>query len=140
MQTNNTKIEVTLDGTKYTNVGVEIHGYQDPGAGLALVLTTMEDGYPERLATASVNLSAYQLRPDEACLFIKDYAENEGMLDSLVAAGVVAPTGKVAMIGWENSCKCPEVRFVGDWASLALDETIRVNAERARVVADSGRS
>src|SRR5438876_9771129 len=45
----------------------------------------------EPIATATVNLPEAALADDETC--IKDYAENAGMLDALVAAGIVTPTG-----------------------------------------------
>jgi hypothetical protein len=54
---------------------------------IALPLYAVEDGSP--VATATVNLPELSLAADE--VVIKDYSENEGMLDLLVAAGVVSP-------------------------------------------------
>ena len=64
---------------------------------LALMLKDIDDGSP--IATASVNmsqdifcsamLSQYQ-NNDKALLYIKDYSENEGMLDALVQAKIVS--------------------------------------------------
>lgn len=44
------------------------------------------------VATATVNLPAVKLGPNQVA--IKDYAENEGMLDALVAAGEVKSIGE----------------------------------------------
>lgn len=52
----------------------------------------------EPWARATVNLPAEPLGADE--VFIKDYSENEGMLDVLVAAGVVEDTGVRVDSGW----------------------------------------
>ena len=54
----------------------------------ALVLVDALDGSP--IATASVNLPDVELAEDEVC--IKDYSENEGMLDALVREGIVSET------------------------------------------------
>ena len=64
---------------------------------IALKLVEWEDGYPVPIATATVNLEDYE---DEILYwssitgnnytFIKDYSENEGMLDALVKAGIVS--------------------------------------------------
>lgn len=68
----------------------------------ALQLIDAEDGSP--IATATVNL------PDEPLgqnlVFIKDYSENEGMLDALVAAGVVQPTGQTVRSGYVEVMVC----------------------------------
>ncbi|MDM4770878.1 hypothetical protein [Solimonas sp. SE-A11] len=51
----------------------------------------------EPIATATVNVDRIALEADE--VLIKDYAENEGMSDALVAAGLVQPLLKVIHIG-----------------------------------------
>lgn len=62
----------------------------------ALQLVDAEDGEP--VATATVNLPDETLGENE--VFIKDYAENEGMLKTLQDAGIVEPTGKVVASGF----------------------------------------
>lgn len=63
---------------------------------VAIVLTDKETGEP--YATASVNLVNQDLEPDEVA--IKNYSEGEGMLDDLVAAGIVEDTGKEVGSGY----------------------------------------
>lgn len=50
------------------------------------------------VATATVNLPGAKLDPNQVA--IKNYAENEGMLDALVTAGVVKPTGETVRSGF----------------------------------------
>ena len=53
---------------------------------IALTLSDVEDGEP--VAVATINLPELALAADE--VVIKDYSENEGMLATLVAAGVIS--------------------------------------------------
>ena len=58
----------------------------------ALQLTDAEDGSP--IATATINVPEADIADDE--VIVKDYSENEGMLDALTKAGVVSdPVGYV---------------------------------------------
>jgi hypothetical protein len=60
---------------------------------IAIQLVDAEDGLP--VAKASVNVPDANLAPDE--IAIKDYFENEGMLDALLEAGVVeAPHRRIS--------------------------------------------
>jgi hypothetical protein len=52
----------------------------------------------EDWAVASVNLVAERMEDDEVA--IKDYSENEGMLDALIAAGVVQAPHRFADSGY----------------------------------------
>ena len=63
---------------------------------VAILLQDKETGEP--YATASVNLPHQTLKSDEVA--IKDYSEGEGMLDDLVAAGIVEDTGKAVGSGY----------------------------------------
>ncbi len=56
----------------------------------ALELIDAEDGQP--IAMASVNVAGHSEHLDSDEMFIKDWSENEGMLDTLIKAGVVSPT------------------------------------------------
>ncbi len=47
------------------------------------------------LAKATVNLSHFGLTPPEGCAYIKNYAENEGILQSLVKGKVVEPIEEI---------------------------------------------
>jgi hypothetical protein len=60
-----------------------------------LISTT--DGSP--VATATVNLIDYGLLPPQNACFVKDYAENQGILEALIAAEVVKPLGQVINFG-----------------------------------------
>ena len=60
----------------------------------AIVLTHRGEDW----ATASVNVVAVGMEPDE--VGIKDYSENEGMLDALIAAGVVQAPHRFADSGY----------------------------------------
>ena len=59
----------------------------------------------EPMATATVNIPQVPLERNE--VIIKDYSENEGMLETLVKAGIVEDTGKVVETGFVvcNICK-----------------------------------
>ena len=63
----------------------------------ALGLFTTEEGHPELVAVASVNLPDEVLAENE--VFIKNYSENKGILDALVKAGAVSPTGRQVAVG-----------------------------------------
>ena len=59
------------------------------------------------IAVATVNVPEAKLEPDE--VIIKDYSENEGMLDALVNAGIVEPTGVQLQVGF---ARCPIARLL----------------------------
>jgi len=50
------------------------------------------------IAKATVNIPEVELAEDEVC--IKDWSENEGMLDALVEAGIVEDTGRRVEAGF----------------------------------------
>ena len=58
----------------------------------ALLLTTEDD---EPVVVASLNVPNLNLAANE--LVIKDFAENTGVLDALIEAGVVAPPERVVL-------------------------------------------
>ncbi len=62
----------------------------------AIELIEIESGEP--YAMASVNLDDEELKEDEIC--IKDYSENEGVLDLLVDAGYVSQPVRFADSGF----------------------------------------
>ncbi len=87
---------------------------------VALKLVDAEDGSP--IATATVNLPDVPLGKNQ--VLIKNYSENEGMLDALVAAGVVKPTGKTIRSGYVEVPICellPPFREVNH--AEAVDKT-----------------
>ncbi len=58
----------------------------------------------EPVATCSVNIPEQPLAPDE--VFIKDYSENEGMVDFLVAEGIVERTDRFVASGYVDIPVC----------------------------------
>lgn len=77
---------------------------------VALQLADAETGEP--IAKATVNIPEIEIAADEA--FIKNWSENEGMLEALIEAGLVTQT---VMAGSSNHVDAPIVR----WA-VALPE------------------
>lgn len=77
------------------NLSVHADRYRH-GAGLAVELIDEEDGTP--YATASVNVEGVELAGDE--FVFKTYSENEGLLQAMLQAGVIAMTGRYAEVGF----------------------------------------
>lgn len=67
-----------------------------------LKLVDAEDGSP--IATATVNLPDFPLGRNQVA--IKDYGENAGLLQALVGAGVVKPTGQTVPTGYAEVSIC----------------------------------
>jgi len=71
------------------NCFLEVHTYPNGRLGLQIIGWYEEEGekYEEPIATATVNLV------DESCpnneIWVKDYSENEGMVEQLVEWGVI---------------------------------------------------
>jgi len=51
----------------------------------------------EPFAVASVNVDGLDLRADE--FVFKTYSENEGLLEAMLGAGIIEPTGRFAGMG-----------------------------------------
>lgn len=73
------------------NCFLQYHNYTTDDS-TAIRLVDAEDGSP--VATATSCLAELGCVPAPDCCFIKDYAENLGMLATLVAAGIVEETGR----------------------------------------------
>ena len=63
---------------------------------VALLLNDAKDG--SRIAVATVNIPEVPIETDDI-IFIKDYAENKGMLQVLTEAGIVTPTKEFVKSG-----------------------------------------
>ena len=74
---------------------------------IAIQLSDIEDGAP--VATATVNVPNEPLADNE--VVIKDYSENEGMLNTLVANSIVKPPHKYIKIS--DYVTCPVCYLVG---------------------------
>jgi hypothetical protein len=74
---------------------------------LALMLIDAKDGSP--VATATVNIPDVKLGKNE--VLIKDYSENQGMLQVLEEAGIVRATGERIRSGF---VEIPICDYTGD--------------------------
>ncbi|WP_152050931.1 DUF4313 domain-containing protein [Tautonia marina] len=81
---------------RFRNWNCIVRKHQYDNGRPALQLIDAEDGSP--IAQATVNLPDVALGRNQVA--IKDWSENEGMLDALVAAGVVKPTGETVRSGY----------------------------------------
>jgi len=70
--------------------------YYEHGKRVALCLIDADDGEP--VSTCTVNLPEEPLADDE--VLIKDYSENEGMVEFLVKEGVVERTNRDVRSGY----------------------------------------
>lgn len=68
----------------------------------ALVLIHAEDRDP--VATVTVNLPDEPLGPNE--VFVKDWSENEGMVEAMEQAGILKATGNAAHSGFVSAPRC----------------------------------
>jgi len=91
--------------------------YGNGRVGLRLV----EDGSP--VATVTIN-TAVRVGLDE--IIVKEYEENEGLIEALVTAGVVEPSFQAVYIGSFNS-RCARCRLT----PVALAEAYGLPAPRA---------
>jgi hypothetical protein len=82
-----------FQGHDYEDVTLQWSHYAtDPRNIIPALRLMVDDGYgPEPLAVATVNLP--DVGPDEGCIFVKDWSENEGLWDALIASGVVEDMG-----------------------------------------------
>lgn len=69
---------------------------------IGLLLKDIHTGEP--VAVATVNIPEIPLAPGE--VVVKDYSENEGMLDTLVAAGVVSAPSRAVQLRYVTVYVC----------------------------------
>lgn len=75
------------------DANVRVSQYADKS--LALIAEGVDDeGFPD-VETLSVNLTAYNLRPAPNCVYVKAYAEHEGLAEALVTAGIGVIEGTI---------------------------------------------
>ncbi|MDB5352009.1 MAG: hypothetical protein JWN86_3256 [Planctomycetota bacterium] len=87
---------------KFQNWDCDLIKHRYANGRTALELVDSQDG--ERVATATLNLPNEPPAPDE--VVIKSYSENETMLETLVNAGIVEPTGRVCVSGFIQAPVC----------------------------------
>ena len=68
----------------------------------ALILTDVEDGAD--VAVATVNVPSEPLKPGE--IILKTWSENDGILEALTEAGIVADTGRRVPCGHTEGVIC----------------------------------
>lgn len=71
---------------------------------IALEIIDESEGYPERVAKATVNIPDKPLEEDE--VFIKDWSENEGVLQDLMALEIVSTPIGIVEAGHCTAYKC----------------------------------
>lgn len=82
---------------------VEKQQYHQGGVDrIGLLLKDIHTGEP--VAVATVNIPEISLAPGE--VIVKDYSENEGMLDTLVAAGVVSTPSRAVQLRYVTVYVC----------------------------------
>lgn len=91
--------------TQYSEWNVDLSWGQYSNGRRALELVDSEDGCPIMVAT--VNVPQAQLSEKET--IIKDYSENEGVLQFLQENGIVGPVKREIGVGFVS---CPVVEFL----------------------------
>jgi hypothetical protein len=81
---------------------VEISMY--PSGNISVTLNDVEDGCPVATATINTNVEL----PSKRHIVIKNYSENEGILEALEEAGIVRRTGGFVAAGFGQ---CPVVEL-----------------------------
>jgi hypothetical protein len=71
------------------------------GGATAIYLTDVDDEGP--VATATVNVPEANSQLGIGAVIVKDYSENEGMMEALEEAGIAADTGKTIAIGYTQA-------------------------------------
>jgi hypothetical protein len=82
-------------------IAVRFHRYNVDLRRVAITLLTLSG---EALAKVTVHQPAVSLAPEE--VLIKDWSENEGLLEALVKAGVIETTGRTEPVGFEDAHVC----------------------------------
>lgn len=104
--------DLRIGGKVYKNCTWQVSQYAVDGS-MALRAFVDDEYGPEPLTTASVYIDSADTMP--GCIFVKDYSENEGMLEELVRLGVGVATGRTVQTGW---VEVPELKLIGDWAKI----------------------
>ena len=92
------QLEGTVEFAGYECVAYETTYPSEAGGSTAIYLVDAVDGEPVATATVNVEGVSENLPPSE--VLIKDYSENEGMMDALVAAGLACDTGRRVPTGY----------------------------------------
>lgn len=111
---------IVLSGIRYEGpITVFLDRYLSVDGNIAIRLDTEEGGWSERLASVTINIFAED--PAPGCIWVKNWSENEGMLDALTEAGWLEGTGRTTRSGFVT---VPEARLTGPLAA-AVEEYLR---------------
>ncbi|KAB1661679.1 hypothetical protein F8O07_07175 [Pseudoclavibacter sp. CFCC 13796] len=91
--------DFALNGVTYPDARVTFSGTEDSGS----VVLWNDEG---EIADISVNIPG--ATPAEGCIFVKNWSENAGMLESLESAGIGTRTGRYVETGFVSA---PELRL-----------------------------
>jgi hypothetical protein len=92
------KLEQTVD-FRDEKCNVFIGKYAQNKDLKSIQLKTVEDGSPMALATLNIDVPC-----DSDEVFIKNYSENKGILETLIEAGIISkPFAKIRLAQWEES-------------------------------------
>jgi hypothetical protein len=70
------------------------------------------DEYGQPLCKPTVSLVDYGEKPADGNVFIRDYAENEGMLKALQDAGIIGAAIREVPCGFATAYECPLIMEV----------------------------
>ena len=92
------RLEAAVEFAGYRCVAYETAYASEAGGSKAIYLVDAADGEP--VATATVNVEGVSEKLPDREVLIKDYSENEGMLEALARAGLVEDTGRRVRTGY----------------------------------------
>lgn len=81
---------------------------------IRIALYDIEDEMPVATATCNVDLPNLNNSLPLSYVFIKDYAENEGLLEALVKAKIVVPLGITIFTGYTKLRLCKILKIQED--------------------------
>jgi hypothetical protein len=81
---------------KFKNWDCKVNFFAYSNKRTAIELSDIDDGQP--IAIATINVPEIELEKDE--VIIKNYSENEGILDCLIDNHILIKTGKKIEIGY----------------------------------------
>ena len=81
-----------------------IQKYQNGRIAIEYVSRDAETGYEESEVVATVNLPDEECGPDE--VWVKNWSENEGILELMQEAGHISDIVDTATTGWVQAYKC----------------------------------
>lgn len=97
-----TTFKIETKHVQEDNARLSFGRYQD--GSRAILVEDASTG--ERLFIATICLASYDEKPSEGNVFIKDYSENEGVLNALQKAGIVGDVIRSIPAGYVTVYEC----------------------------------